>query len=65
MSSLFQNIPIPTLKEFAKALERNTHVKKVSLAATRSNDPIAVVSQVVSVANLLGKKEGTAMEKGG
>ncbi|XP_063044384.1 tropomodulin-2 [Engraulis encrasicolus] len=37
-----KNIPIPTLKEFAKALERNTHVKKVSLAATRSNDPIAV-----------------------
>lgn len=38
-----QNIPIPTLKDFAKALEKNTHVKKFSLAATRSNDPIAVV----------------------
>ncbi|KAL2088776.1 hypothetical protein ACEWY4_015675 [Coilia grayii] len=37
-----KNIPIPTLKDFAKALERNTHVKKFSLAATRSNDPIAV-----------------------
>lgn len=37
-----KNIPIPTLKDFAKALERNSHVKKVSLAATRSNDPIAV-----------------------
>ncbi|XP_064813938.1 tropomodulin-3-like, partial [Oncorhynchus masou masou] len=37
-----KNIPIPTLKEFAKAMERNTHVKKFSLAATRSNDPIAV-----------------------
>ncbi|XP_040055993.1 tropomodulin-2 isoform X2 [Gasterosteus aculeatus] len=38
-----KNIPIPTLKDFAKALEKNTHVKKFSLAATRSNDPIAVV----------------------
>nr|XP_033775676.1 tropomodulin-2-like [Geotrypetes seraphini]XP_033775677.1 tropomodulin-2-like [Geotrypetes seraphini] len=37
-----KNIPIPTLKEFAKALETNIHVKKFSLAATRSNDPIAV-----------------------
>uniref|UniRef100_A0AAR2K3K3 Tropomodulin 2 n=1 Tax=Pygocentrus nattereri TaxID=42514 RepID=A0AAR2K3K3_PYGNA len=37
-----KNIPIPTLKDFAKALEKNAHVKKFSLAATRSNDPIAV-----------------------
>uniref|UniRef100_A0A8C1VC52 Tropomodulin 2 n=1 Tax=Cyprinus carpio TaxID=7962 RepID=A0A8C1VC52_CYPCA len=37
-----KNIPIPTLKDFAKAMERNTHVKKFSLAATRSNDPVAV-----------------------
>ncbi|XP_018620625.1 tropomodulin-2-like [Scleropages formosus] len=37
-----KNIPIPTLKEFAKAMEKNTRVKKFSLAATRSNDPIAV-----------------------
>ncbi|XP_048828301.1 tropomodulin-2-like [Brienomyrus brachyistius] len=37
-----KNIPIPTLKDFAKALEKNTHVKKFSLAASRSNDPIAV-----------------------
>ncbi|XP_062326879.1 tropomodulin-2 isoform X2 [Osmerus eperlanus] len=37
-----KNIPIPTLKDFAKAMENNTHVKKFSLAATRSNDPIAV-----------------------
>uniref|UniRef100_A0A8C6BLW1 Tropomodulin 2 n=1 Tax=Monodon monoceros TaxID=40151 RepID=A0A8C6BLW1_MONMO len=37
-----KNIPIPTLKEFAKALETNTHVKKFSLAATRSNDPVAI-----------------------
>ncbi|XP_053127982.1 tropomodulin-3-like isoform X2 [Hemicordylus capensis] len=37
-----KNIPIPTLKEFAKALETNTCVKSFSLAATRSNDPVAV-----------------------
>uniref|UniRef100_W5N728 Tropomodulin 2 n=1 Tax=Lepisosteus oculatus TaxID=7918 RepID=W5N728_LEPOC len=37
-----KNIPIPTLKDFAKAMEKNTCVKKFSLAATRSNDPIAV-----------------------
>ncbi|XP_010607383.1 tropomodulin-3 [Fukomys damarensis] len=37
-----KNIPIPTLKDFAKALESNTHVKHFSLAATRSNDPVAV-----------------------
>ncbi|MGH0119018.1 UNVERIFIED_CONTAM: hypothetical protein FKN15_003567 [Acipenser sinensis] len=37
-----ENIPIPTLKDFAKAMEKNTHVKKFSLAATRSNDPVAV-----------------------
>uniref|UniRef100_A0A3Q1IWQ8 Tropomodulin 2 n=1 Tax=Anabas testudineus TaxID=64144 RepID=A0A3Q1IWQ8_ANATE len=37
-----KNIPIPTLKDFAKAMEKNTHIKKFSFAATRSNDPIAV-----------------------
>ncbi|XP_045678344.1 tropomodulin-3 isoform X3 [Phyllostomus hastatus] len=37
-----KNIPIPTLKDFAKALETNTHVKHFSLAATRSNDPVAI-----------------------
>lgn len=37
-----KNIPIPTLKDLAKAMEKNTTVKKFSLAATRSNDPIAV-----------------------
>ncbi|XP_070809486.1 tropomodulin-3-like [Pituophis catenifer annectens] len=37
-----KNIPIPTLKEFAKALETNTYVKSFSLAATRSNDPVAI-----------------------
>ncbi|XP_076025695.1 tropomodulin-2 [Genypterus blacodes] len=38
-----KNIPIPTLKDLAKAMEKNSHVKKFSLAATRSNDPVAVV----------------------
>ncbi|XP_048886768.1 tropomodulin-2 [Brienomyrus brachyistius] len=37
-----KNVPIPTLKDFAKAMEKNTHVKKFSLAATRSNDPVAM-----------------------
>nr|DBA31755.1 TPA: hypothetical protein GDO54_007536 [Pyxicephalus adspersus] len=37
-----KNIPIPTLKEFAKSLESNTHLKSFSLAATRSNDPVAI-----------------------
>ncbi|XP_063782161.1 tropomodulin-3-like isoform X2 [Pseudophryne corroboree] len=37
-----KNIPIPILKEFAMALESNTHVKAFSIAATRSNDPVAV-----------------------
>ncbi|KAF4071823.1 hypothetical protein AMELA_G00267430 [Ameiurus melas] len=37
-----KNVPIPTLRDFAKAMEKNMHVKKFSLAATRSNDPIAV-----------------------
>ncbi|XP_043933475.1 tropomodulin-2-like [Protopterus annectens] len=37
-----KNIPIPTLKDFAKALESNTHVKSLTLAATRSNDPVAI-----------------------
>lgn len=40
-----QNIPIPTLKDIAKAMEKNTHVKKFSMAATRSNDPVALVSR--------------------
>uniref|UniRef100_A0A4W4EV43 Tropomodulin 2 n=1 Tax=Electrophorus electricus TaxID=8005 RepID=A0A4W4EV43_ELEEL len=32
-----KNIPIPTLRDFAKAMEKNTHVKKFSLAATFTN----------------------------
>ncbi|KAG8145021.1 hypothetical protein E2320_013405 [Naja naja] len=49
---LVENIPIPTLKEFAKALEMNTYVKSFSLAATRSNDPVAM-SSVDFIAALL------------
>lgn len=45
----WQNIPIPTLKDFAKAMEKNTNVKKFSMAATRSNDPIAMVSPAESL----------------
>ncbi|XP_029430924.1 tropomodulin-3-like [Rhinatrema bivittatum] len=37
-----KNIPISTLKDYAKALEKNSCVKTFSLAATRSNDPVAV-----------------------
>nr|XP_061796135.1 tropomodulin-3-like [Nerophis lumbriciformis] len=37
-----KNIPVPTLKDFAKAMEKNKYVTKFSMAATRSNDPIAV-----------------------
>ncbi|NXP23839.1 TMOD1 protein, partial [Scytalopus superciliaris] len=35
------NIPIPTLKAFAEALQNNTYVKKFSIVGTRSNDPVA------------------------
>ncbi|KAK7832661.1 hypothetical protein U0070_026857 [Myodes glareolus] len=37
-----QEVNLNNIKEFAKALETNTHVKKFSLAATRSNDPVAL-----------------------
>uniref|UniRef100_A0A8I4A1H4 Tropomodulin 3 n=1 Tax=Callithrix jacchus TaxID=9483 RepID=A0A8I4A1H4_CALJA len=46
-----KNIPIPTLKDFAKALETNTHVKCFSLAATRSNDPVAAAFAEMLKAN--------------
>ncbi|XP_053330620.1 tropomodulin-4 isoform X3 [Spea bombifrons] len=36
-------IPIPTLKEICEAMKTNTRVKKLSLVATRSNDPVAHV----------------------
>lgn len=39
-----QDIPISTLKAICEAMKTNTHVKKLSLVATRSNDPVATVS---------------------
>ncbi|KAM4709600.1 tropomodulin-1 [Discoglossus pictus] len=36
-----RNIPIPTLKAYAEAMKTNTHVKKLSIVGTRSNDPVA------------------------
>ncbi|XP_069486463.1 tropomodulin-1 isoform X1 [Ambystoma mexicanum] len=36
-----RNIPIPTLKSYAEAMKKNSHVKKLSLVGTRSNDPVA------------------------
>lgn len=44
LSSLAQDIPIQTLKEICEAMKTNTQVKKLSLVATRSNDPVAHVS---------------------
>lgn len=39
-----QDIPIPTLKEIFEAMKGNSHVEFLSIAATRSNDPVAYVS---------------------
>ncbi|KFP46293.1 Tropomodulin-4, partial [Cathartes aura] len=36
-----KDIPISTLKAICEAMKTNTHVKKLSLVATRSNDPVA------------------------
>ncbi|XP_035426567.1 tropomodulin-4 isoform X2 [Cygnus atratus] len=36
-----KDIPIATLKAICEAMKTNTHVKKLSLVATRSNDPVA------------------------
>uniref|UniRef100_A0A4W5QGT7 Tropomodulin 4 (muscle) n=1 Tax=Hucho hucho TaxID=62062 RepID=A0A4W5QGT7_9TELE len=36
-----KDIPIPTLKEIFEAMKGNTHVESLSIAATRSNDPVA------------------------
>ncbi|XP_060776565.1 tropomodulin-4 [Neoarius graeffei] len=35
------DIPIPTLKEIFQGMKNNTHVLSLSIAATRSNDPVA------------------------
>ncbi|OCU00713.1 tropomodulin-1 isoform X3 [Xenopus laevis] len=36
-----KNIPILTLKDYAEAMKTNTHVQKLSIVGTRSNDPVA------------------------
>ncbi|XP_049585367.1 tropomodulin-4 [Syngnathus scovelli] len=36
-----KDIPIPTLKEIFEAMKGNSHVEVLSIAATRSNDPVA------------------------
>lgn len=44
--SVLQDIPIPTLKEIFEAMKGNSHVEFLSIAATRSNDPVAYVSTI-------------------
>ncbi|KAF7226669.1 tropomodulin-4 [Nothobranchius furzeri] len=36
-----KDIPIPVLKEIFEAMKENSHVEVLSIAATRSNDPVA------------------------
>ncbi|XP_077432395.1 tropomodulin-4 [Vanacampus margaritifer] len=36
-----KDIPIPTLKDIFEAMKGNSHVEVLSIAATRSNDPVA------------------------
>lgn len=36
-----KDIPIPTLKDVFEAMKGNSHVEVLSIAATRSNDPVA------------------------
>ncbi|XP_054636678.1 tropomodulin-4 isoform X1 [Dunckerocampus dactyliophorus] len=36
-----KDIPIPTLKDIFEAMKGNSHVELLSIAATRSNDPVA------------------------
>ncbi|KAK7886552.1 hypothetical protein WMY93_026173 [Mugilogobius chulae] len=44
-----KDIPIPTLKEIFEAMKENSHVESLSIAATRSNDPVAHVRSPVSL----------------
>ena len=46
-----QDIPIPTLKEVFEAMKGNSYVEILSIAATRSNDPVAFVSTVYCLTN--------------
>lgn len=43
---MLQDIPIPTLKEIFEAMKGNSHVEVLSIAATRSNDPVAYVRKM-------------------
>uniref|UniRef100_A0A3B4T8P3 Tropomodulin 4 (muscle) n=1 Tax=Seriola dumerili TaxID=41447 RepID=A0A3B4T8P3_SERDU len=42
-----KDIPIPTLKEIFDAMKGNSHVESLSIAATRSNDPVAYVTEML------------------
>ncbi|XP_075048102.1 tropomodulin-4-like [Mixophyes fleayi] len=48
-----KDIPIPTLKEICDAMKSNTRVKKLSLVATRSNDPVTSPIYPQAVAEML------------
>lgn len=52
LSQLPQDIPIPTLKEIFEAMKGNSHVEVLSIAATRSNDPVAYVSTVAQTSDI-------------
>ncbi|NXM80918.1 TMOD4 protein, partial [Oenanthe oenanthe] len=43
-----KDIPVPTLEAICEAIKSNTHVRSLSLVATRSNDLVANVSPHVS-----------------
>ncbi|KAG8009757.1 Tropomodulin-4 [Nibea albiflora] len=43
-----KDIPIPTLKEIFEAMKGNSHVEFLSIAATRSNDPVAYSNFITS-----------------
>ncbi|XP_018410596.1 PREDICTED: tropomodulin-1 isoform X1 [Nanorana parkeri] len=49
-----RNIPILTLKAYSEAMKNNTHVKKLSIVGTRSNDPVAfALADMLKVNNTL------------
>jgi len=54
-----QDIPVSTLKAICEAMKTNTHVKKLSLVATRSNDPVASVSPGPGAPHPSPDREGT------
>lgn len=50
------NIPVPTLQKYGQVLASNTHLKRLSLAGTRSTDAIAT-----SLAN--GLRDNKSLEE--